>query len=171
MLIATASFDVTDLVLHHQNFNLSQALQETIQFFTVKIKEKNLTLTSDITPNLYLFGDPDLANHLFTVLLDNAVKYSNQGGEIKIYLYRHVHHLHLNISNTGKGIDSHNLPYVFDRFFRDDKARSQKVAGYGLGLTVAKNIINRLNGTIIVTSIPHRFTTFKITLPLKQSPQ
>lgn len=104
---------------------------------------------------------------LFTMLLDNAIKYSNSGGKIKVEIKPKRKSVTITVSDTGIGINKKYIPYIFDRFYRIDSSRtcSQK-PGFGLGLSVAKQIVANHNGTISVNSEIGKGTTIIVTLPL-----
>jgi signal transduction histidine kinase len=97
-------------------------------------------------------------------LLDNAVKYTPQGGIIRLSAHRRDGQVELNVANTGEGILPEKLPHIFQRFYRADASRSG--SGYGLGLSLAQAIVHAHGGQISVRSLPGDATTFSIFLPV-----
>lgn len=104
---------------------------------------------------------------LIVILLDNAVKYSPPQSTITITTRVANRTLTLRVKDAGIGIDKKNIPYIFDRFYRASKSRTKDDApGYGLGLSIGKKIVEQHSGTIVVTSVPEKGTTFTVTLPV-----
>jgi signal transduction histidine kinase len=99
-------------------------------------------------------------------LLDNAVKFNHQGGEARIESGKTPEgQVFISVADTGSGIPSEDLPRIFERFYRVDKARSRAVGGTGLGLSIVRHVVERMGGTIRVDSRLARGTTFTILLP------
>jgi signal transduction histidine kinase len=101
------------------------------------------------------------------ILLDNALKYTDPNGNINLNLKREYSNIVLLLTNTGEGIPEEHLDKIFDRFYRIDKSRSRNSGGYGLGLAIAKTIVEQHGGKISVKSILNGSTTFKVELPIK----
>ena len=99
-------------------------------------------------------------------LIDNAIKYTPEGGTITLSLYRDGDWARLEVADTGIGIDPEHLPYVFDRFYRIHKARSRARGGSGLGLAIVKGIAEQHGGKATVTSEPGKGSTFTAWLKL-----
>jgi signal transduction histidine kinase len=98
---------------------------------------------------------------LFTILLENAVKYSDEKSTIRIFMKNIDHTAEVSVRDNGIGISAHDIPYIFDRFYRADNARSKsKAGGYGLGLSIAQKIATIHNGSIRVTSNIGKGSTF-----------
>lgn len=103
---------------------------------------------------------------VFSILLDNAIKYNTDKGSVKFNLSASRRNVTATISDTGIGIKASEIPHVFNRFYRAESSRSKKkVEGYGLGLSIAKTIVNLHNGDIQVKSAPQKGTKFTVTLP------
>jgi signal transduction histidine kinase len=99
-------------------------------------------------------------------LLDNAIKYTPNGGSIKLRVRASNGEAILEVTDTGIGIPAEALPHVFERFFRVDAAHSREVEGAGLGLAIVKSICNAHGGGVEVESAENKGSTFKVTLPL-----
>jgi two-component system sensor histidine kinase CiaH len=111
-------------------------------------------------------GNESMLGDLVRILLDNAVKYSPAGSPIAVSLTSNGRTCKIIVTNQGDGINSHDISKIFDRFYRTQKSRnSSNAAGYGLGLSLAKEIVNMHDGTISVASTPGKSTSFTVTLP------
>ncbi len=116
---------------------------------------------------LYIYAHEVSIEELVTILVDNAVKYSPAGSPIKLRLCKRNRRACLEVTNTGKGIGAEDLPHIFDRFYRVDSSRtSGPGAGYGLGLSLAKKIVELHRGELSASSAPDHETTFTVLLPL-----
>jgi signal transduction histidine kinase len=116
-------------------------------------------------------GDADRIKQLLLNLISNAIKYTAPGGKVKLGLSNHNGWAHITISDTGEGIPEEDLPFIFDRFYRVDKARARSKGGVGLGLSIAKWIAQAHGGEINAKSVINEGTTFTIILPALPSRQ
>ena len=119
---------------------------------------------TDITIN----ADKDLIHRVVYNLVDNAVKFSNDGGSIKFTTKYDSKNVTFRIENTGRGIPKSELPYVFERFYKIDKSRSTNKESTGLGLYIVKTIIKNHGGAISVSSVENQFTAFEFTVPINR---
>ena len=101
------------------------------------------------------------------ILVDNAIKYTPAGGKITLGLSRTATECVLSVSDTGQGITAEEMPRIFDRFYRSDKARKVQSSGHGLGLSIARIIVIAHNGHLTVRSKEGIGTTFLVRLPLE----
>lgn len=124
-----------------------------------------ISLLSDIHPNLALIADKERLHQLSVILLDNALKYTQAGGQVHINCFQSNKNVIVTVQDTGIGISPKNLPRIFDRFFRADKARSRESGGTGLGLAIAKWIVEKHGGKINVESELGKGTKFTISIP------
>jgi signal transduction histidine kinase len=111
-------------------------------------------------------GDDEMLKRMLLNLLDNAVKYTPAGGEISVALSSQNGNAIIIVSDTGIGIPSEDQPRIFDRFYRVDKARSRALGGAGLGLSIARWIVEGHGGSLSVSSSVGRGSTFTVNLPL-----
>ncbi len=121
-------------------FSLSDALRETACEFSSSLQNEELSLTCSIVENISYKGNELYIRRLFSLLLENAIKYSTSGEEINISLYSKGHRKVLCIENTCENVQVGAHPEWFERFFREDKARNSESKGFGIGLSVAKSI-------------------------------
>lgn len=110
--------------------------------------------------------DPDRMTQVFVNLLGNAVRYTPDGGEVKVVVDLAPHELRVMVKDTGPGIAQEHLPYLFDRFYRADEDRSRNTGGTGLGLAIAKEFVVAHGGEIEVMSEVGKGTAFVVVLPL-----
>ncbi|REE70516.1 phospho-acceptor domain-containing protein [Paenibacillus taihuensis] len=145
-------------------FDLSEAVDSIILTMEAVIFEKELAFDYDIEPGLTITGNSEQMKQVVMILLDNAIKYANSHGSIHIALKKQQGHIQLSVSNTGPGIPADQLDKIFDRFYRGDASRTRKNGGYGLGLAIAKSIIEQHRGRIHARSTPNEKTTFYVQL-------
>jgi two-component system phosphate regulon sensor histidine kinase PhoR len=143
-------------------------------FFTLardwekKLAEKNLHVVVDLAPDVRVISaDPTRLQEILYNLLDNAVKYSAPGAEIRLHAQRRDGNVALTVSDTGVGIGPDDLPRIFERFYRVDKARSSELGGTGLGLSIVKHIAQLHGGSVEAESEPGRGTTIRVLLPVE----
>ncbi|WP_027893951.1 sensor histidine kinase [Calidithermus chliarophilus] len=115
----------------------------------------------------WVLGDRDHLKQLVLILLDNAIQYTPEGGEVRLSLHAEGEEARLTVSDTGIGIPPEDLPHVFERFYRADPARSRNKGGSGLGLAIAHWIVERHGGAVTVESQVGRGTTVAVRLPLR----
>lgn len=147
--------------------DLSKLLNADILQFEPLAYEREIELSANIAEKVVVSGDKDKLQRLVSVLLDNAFKYVNEHGIITVELVLFGNVAKLSVNNTGTPIPDEDLPHLFDRFYRADKARTRNdEQSYGLGLSIASEIARVHDGSIAVTSSEHAGTTFTVTLPL-----
>lgn len=135
----------TDSVMREE-FNLSNAVADTVSEFESFAEERSHTLTSSINPSVYYYGDESLIRRLTAILLDNAIKYCDAGGNIQLSLTFRRHPV-LTVENTYQDVDKLELNRLFDRFYRADKARTFS-GSFGIGLSIAQSIVKSHKGNI-----------------------
>jgi heavy metal sensor kinase len=147
-----------------QKIDLSGIIQDACELFQPMAADKGVSLECDSTEDITVMGDMAMLQRMSANLLDNAIKYTPAGGRVHVSIQSEGDgQTAITIKDTGIGIAQHNLPYIFDRFYRCDPSRS--TAGAGLGLSLAKAIAETHQGRIEVTSKEGQGSTFKIFLP------
>lgn len=133
-----------------------------------KFAEKHLKVTVDLAPGLpTLAADEPRLQEILYNLFDNAVKYTKDGGDIRLRIEQREREIALSVSDTGSGIPAEDLPRIFERFYRADKARSRDLGGTGLGLSIVKHIAQLHGGRVEAESEFGRGTTIRVILPLE----
>lgn len=160
----------TRAALHKERLSLNDTVKDCARAAQVLAIRKGvrLNLENDF-PSIALNGDEELIKRMLLNLLDNAVKYTPEGGEISLSLARQNGNAEIVVRDTGIGIPTTDQARVFDRFFRVDKARARALGGAGLGLSIAQWIVEVHGGAISVASVPGEGSTFTVLLPLKSS--
>lgn len=130
------------------DFPLSDLAEETVEAFQALARTRSKTLCSHIQPMLSMRGDEKSIRQLIAILLDNAIKYSDDGGKIEFSLKKQKNTIYLSVFNTADSISRESLVHLFDRFYRADKSRNSKTGGYGLGLSIASAIVHAHKGKI-----------------------
>lgn len=147
--------------------NLVEIVEETVQRISPVSQGKQQSLYYDAPVHpIVIEGDPDLLGRLVLILVDNAVKYTPEGGSITITTETSEGMACLRVCDNGEGIAAEDLPYVFDRFWRADKVRSRKHGGSGLGLSIAQKIVEQYQGCIRAESEPGSGACFSVYLKL-----
>jgi signal transduction histidine kinase len=145
--------------------DFSLVTEKAVELFQSPAQDKSIRLTSDIREKTLINGEIKMIQRVIANLLDNAIKYSNSGGEIEISLDSNPQNQAvLIIADKGLGISEKDLPHIFERFYRGDPSRTQ--AGSGLGLSLVKAIVNSHSGIISVQSKVNQGTSFTIILPM-----
>lgn len=148
--------------------SFKKVIDEAMRKVARLAKNKNIKIVGKVA-NYDVFGNQQLLTEMFVIFLDNAVKYSSKNTKVYLTAKKTDGHLLVSIEDQGMGITEKELPHLFNRFFRGDKSRNKMaVAGYGLGLSIAKQIISEHHGSIDVKSKVNKGTTFTIKLPAKR---
>ena len=148
-------------------FSFSDLVEETAQSFQALARSQGKGLALSIQPRLTLVGEEKRLARLVSLLLDNAVKYAPPGDEITLSLTRQGKALRLTVTNAAPGLSREVLENMFDRFYRGDKARSSQQGGYGIGLAVAKAVVQAHRGRITAAAQSGRLV---MTVVLPESP-
>lgn len=158
-MLFLAKSDSGSIKSEFTDVNISEIAQAASLNFEPVAFESGVIIDSRIEPNIIMKSDPTLLTQLFGILIENAVKYSEQGNTVTITLYKREK-VTLSVNNKGDVLTSEEKAHIFDRFYRGDKSRSTN--GYGLGLSIAKNITSVTGGKISVESNEKHGTTFKV---------
>jgi two-component system, OmpR family, manganese sensing sensor histidine kinase len=151
-----------------ESVDLVQVVQPLVAEHSLHAQQKQQTLSFELSPiPLYIQAEPDLLRQAIANLLSNAHRYTPDGGTIKVKLLQTHRWAILQVQDNGIGIDTNDLPRVFDRFYRADRMRSRHTGGFGLGLSIARQIVEAHGGEITVKSAPEKGSTFEIKLPMQ----
>ena len=152
-------------VMAMSDINLSEMVDTATLEFDAVAFERGCVLRSEIEPNIHVNADRSWMSRAVRILIDNATKYAEEGSTVDVKLKRDGKRVVYTVHNQGNPIDKEDLDHIFDRFYRSDRARSRSDAGgFGLGLAIAKSIVEAHGGTISATSSEAKGTTFTIVL-------
>lgn len=165
-MLSLANLDANKKKEERININLSKMLRDILLVFEVVIFEKGLILEEDIVDDIFINGEKEQIKKLISTLMDNAIKYTNDNGRILVSLKSERNKVKLIVRNTGEGIKKEHLEKIFERFYRVDDSRDRGTGGYGLGLSIAKTIVDDHKGKIYAESIINNETSFIVELPL-----
>lgn len=170
-LFLLARADNNQYPLNITRLNLAEVLTKEVSSLMPQALKKEVELNLDTPDDLFIEGDIDKLSRLFLNLIDNAIKYSTAGDQVTIKTATKNNSVYISISDTGPGIPPENLPQLFERFYRVDKARSRQnshvTSGAGLGLSIAQLLAHLHRGEIKAASEVGQGTTFTVRLPLK----
>ena len=164
-LLFLAKSDDARLETHLTAVDFSELIQGCLLPFEPVAFEAGVRLEARVEPGLILTGDESQLRRLVRILLDNAVKYAGDQGAVELELTRQQDKLRLAVRNTGSLIPPEHLPHLFERFYRADTARDRSHGGYGLGLAIAKAIVEHHRGSIAAVSRADTGTVFTALLP------
>lgn len=163
-LLSLAQFD-NKATNGFTNFDISESIEDAVKKVSAIAKKHNIKLNIKVE-NAFVKAQKHMLSDLFVILFDNAIKYSLQKSTITVRAKKTDGYVEVLVTDQGIGIDEKDIPFIFDRFYRADTSRSKHQAnGYGLGLSIAKKILDIHNGTISVTSKLGSGSTFTIKLP------
>jgi signal transduction histidine kinase len=152
--------------LDPQSFPLAGLVGEVVELFEFVAEEKRITVTAAIAPGLHCTADRNRLQQVLVNLLDNALKYTPDGGRVEIVAEARTTETLIRVSDAGTGIPPEEIPRIWERLYRGDKSRSQR--GLGLGLSLVRAIVNAHGGCIELQSTVGQGSTFCIHLPKKQ---
>lgn len=165
-LLDLARMEAGHITLNYETVQLVPYIGRIIRKFQGLAKEKQIDLSAEFqNEGIQIMIDPDRIEQVLTNLIDNAIRHTDQNGTVKIIAEQSGDGVTIHVQDSGSGIPEEDLPFVFERFYKADKARTRGRSGTGLGLAIAKNIVEAHKGTISVHSKLHEGTTFTFYLP------
>lgn len=168
-MLALSRIDSGELKMVKQRFDLSETVLSTFLTFEQKIDQRKIKVTGfDNSEPLFLDGDPDMIHQVVYNLVENAVKFTNEGGFIDVSVVDEDVRAVVSITNSGAGIPPEQIGFIFDRFYKTDKSRSHDKNGMGLGLYIVKTIVHLHGGEIMAESEEGKYTRFMFWLPKKK---
>lgn len=168
-MLDLSRIDNGELKINYQKFDLYSMLITIVITFEQEIEKRNIEIRGldRITPKT-VYGDKDLIHQVIYNLIENAVKFTNEGGYIAFTILEDADNVSFSITNSGTGIKKSEIPLVFERFYKTDKSRSKDKKGLGLGLYLVKSIIRLHGGDIEADSEYGQYTIFRFYLPKKK---
>jgi two-component system phosphate regulon sensor histidine kinase PhoR len=168
-LLSLARIESGNLGLEPQSVALGQAITDCVERHHGRAEVKTLTMVekppADARGEIFAWADPDALRQILDNLVDNAIKYTPNGGRITVRWTSAGDTVSFEVEDTGVGIPADDLQRVFERFYRADKARSRAVGGTGLGLAIVKHLVQAMKGQVRASSVVAKGTTFRVTLP------
>lgn len=147
-----------------EQLDLKDLLEKAVRSMSVLAENKNLVLKIKRTEPVKVSGNPGSLNEMILNILQNSIDYTPAGGRITVELFQKDRYARMVVSDTGIGISADDMPHIFERFYKSDKARTLKQGG-GLGLSIVQNILQKHKGTIEITSEPDKGTKVSVSLP------
>jgi len=159
-------------VLNKSHFDINEAIRIAIIGLEQRIQQKHIQVSLNFeTETCYVHADSDAIKRVLTNLLDNAVKFTNEGGEVRITVSQKQHEVFVSVYNSGCGIPSEQQPMIFERLYKVDKSRSINREGTGIGLYLVKNIIHAHGKKISLKSTEGEYAEFIFSLDKGKAPQ
>ena len=167
-LLTLARADEGRFDLHREPFAVAPLAHEVFETAVILGEHSGLDVTMPTVDDATVLGDRPRLRQLFLNLVTNAIKYTTRGGAVELTLKRRDGEVQFAVRDTGIGISAADLPYIFERFWRADRARSRlsERGGFGLGLAISQWIAQAHGGTLTVQSRLHRGSTFTVSLPV-----
>ncbi len=148
-----------------QEFDLAVLLTEVVDEFSIICDASDIRIETQIPEHLQVVGDKDTLRRMVINIMDNAVKYNQEKGVVRLEVSATADTIQLSLYNTGPGIQGEDLERVFEQFYRVEKSRALEYGGSGLGLTIVKEIVRHHKGQVIMESEPGAWARIRITLP------
>ena len=166
-LLNLARMEEAQFELQKLQFDLSAVAICAVSEIEAAVHVKGLSISKEIEPDIEIESDKEQVRQILSILLDNATKYTDSGGDIKVSLKKEKRNIVFSVRNSGGVIPPGDLARLFDRFYRGDPARSSGNGGYGLGLSIAKTAAEKLNARLTADSKPNMYTEFCLSFSAK----
>ncbi len=167
-LLSLARLESGQEVFHHAPLEIAPVVRKIVEAYRGRAEAKDLDFTArldGLPRSARVLADEEAVRQILDNLIDNAIKYTPDGGMVHVSCAARGGSIRLEVSDSGIGIPREDLPRVFERFYRVDKARSRELGGTGLGLSIVKHLVQSLSGQIGVESRLGEGTVFRVTLP------
>jgi len=164
-LLSLSHLESKEIILNKKSFNLRQQLEEAISTFKAQLKKNGIEVKNELPISISVTADQDRMEQVFTNLIDNAIKFNKEKGAIRIYIQEVNGKIKVFVEDKGIGIPEKDIPRIFERFYRVDKARSRELGGTGLGLSIVKHIVELHGGNVGVESAEGLGSKFWFTIP------
>lgn len=164
-LLLLAKVENVNSVKEYSELNLSMEVELIISMFESVAYEKQIRIKSDIAKDIKMNGNKEDVEHIVSTLIDNAIKHTEPHNEVFIVLKKEKNEIILEVKNMGKPIPENEREKIFERFYQIDKARNRKEKRYGLGLSIAKSVVEKYNGKI-ESLYKNNLTIFRVSIPM-----
>jgi heavy metal sensor kinase len=165
-LLAISRLDAGEALMTRERFDLTELVTDTADQMRLLAEDKQIALKCATTGPIEVEGDQSRVKQVVVNLVDNAIKYTPEGGNVEISVFAHNGSAVFEVTDSGVGIPSEAMGHVFERFYRVDKARSRQMGGAGLGLSIVKSICTAHQGRVSVESTEGKGSRFTVELPL-----
>ncbi|WP_407271000.1 sensor histidine kinase [Radiobacillus sp. PE A8.2] len=165
-LLDLAQLEDDSYPIRREPLPFAQLILDVVERFQFLANQKNIEIILDVDEDIIVNGDADRLEQVVSNVIDNALRYTSAGEELKLCLEQEGLYAKLFIKDTGPGIPEEALPYVFERFYRVNKSRTRKEGGTGIGLSIVYQIVKRHDGDLRIESVNNNGTTVTIMLPL-----
>lgn len=165
-IIANTESEDGEMRLHKQELLADEFINEVLLGLQADIENKGLQLVKKQIPNAMICIDPDKMYQVFQNIIGNSLKYTKWGGSITVSAFQRKQDIVITIQDTGQGIAAQDIPYVFDKFYRGERARTQNIGGSGLGLSIVRNIVEKHGGKVECESEVGEGTAISFTIML-----
>ena len=167
-LLTLTKMDSEETAIKHEKFDFTELCIGAVHALQPAAEKNRLTLTMDVAKDVTLQGDESKLGQVIYNLIDNAIKYTPEGGSVHVTMKADGRNAVFAVRDTGVGIPEEDAKHIFDRFYRVDKARSRETGGTGLGLSIVRQMVQLHRGEIKVDSVFGKGSTFTVTLPLRK---
>jgi signal transduction histidine kinase len=164
-LLVLARLDAGKLAVSRERFELAKVLAKTADRFGTRAAAQGIRLKIEVPGELPALGDPEQTGQVLAVLLDNAMRFTPSGGCVTVIGHSDDSRVEASVEDTGPGIAAEHLPYIFDRFYRVQTARTRASGGTGLGLTIARGLARAQGGELVADNVPSGGASFTLRLP------
>jgi len=164
-LLELSHIESKEIVLKKDKFVLTGLVNEVVMGFKSQAKKKGIEIKSDLPPGLEILADKSKIEQVFANFISNAIKYNKEKGFVRIYSEQFTDKIRIVVEDSGSGIPIKDIPRIFERFYRVDKARSRELGGTGLGLSIVKHIVELHSGSVGVESTEGLGSKFWFILP------
>lgn len=165
-ILSLATVEGHDGKLQSERIEWNPLVRQVLTHHEHEVQRKKINLMIDAGAPLHVYGDREAMTQVVDNLVSNAIKYTPEGGAVRLTLKRATDGARFEVRDTGVGIPREHLPRIFERFYRVDKARSRELGGTGLGLSIVKHLVSAMNGRVVVESEPGKGSAFTVTLGL-----
>ena len=166
-LLDLSKLESGEVPLRREEVSLGPLVTQVMSEIEVASADRDVDVRSDLPDDLPpIEADPERVHQVIFNLVDNAVRFTPEGGEVRIEAHRHNGSVEVSVADTGMGIPPEALPRLFERFYRVDPARAREGGGTGIGLAIARSVVEAHGGTIRAESQPGHGSTFTFDLPV-----
>ncbi|HKI50405.1 MAG TPA: ATP-binding protein, partial [Desulfobacteria bacterium] len=169
-LLDVAKLEAGKFVQHQVPTDIGKIIEETVALMEPKAQKQGIALTYSVLDLKPVLADPKRIEEIFNNLISNAINYSPEGGRVTVSAKSMGEYMEIKVEDTGVGILKEELPKIFDKFYRVKNPKTRQVIGTGLGLAIVKGVVEAHQGSIHVESVPDAGTTFKVLLPVIDTP-